>query len=60
MFVHLMLISILLLVMYLFLMINLVFNVDFFASYHGFIVRKINDNVKVLNEHMNTQVKVCG
>ncbi len=60
MFVHLMLISILLFVMYGFLAINLVLNVDFFASYHGFIVRKINDDVKVLGEHMNTQVKVCG
>jgi hypothetical protein len=46
--------------MYGFLAINLVLNVDFFASYHGFIVRKINDDVKVLGEHMNTQVKVCG
>jgi hypothetical protein len=60
MFVHLMLISILLFVMYGFLTINLVFNVDLFASYHGFIVRRINDDVKVLGEHVNTQVKVCG
>jgi hypothetical protein len=52
--------SILLFVMYGFLAINLVFNVDFFASYRGFIGRKVNDDVKVLGEHMNTQVKVCG
>ncbi len=60
MFVHLMFMSILLFVMYGFLAINLVFNVDFFASYRGFIGRKVNDDVKVLGEHMNTHVKVCG
>ncbi len=60
MFVHFMLISILLFVMYGFLTINLAFNVDLFASYHGFIVRRISDDVKVLGEHVNTQVKVCG
>jgi hypothetical protein len=46
--------------MYGFLTINLAFNVDLFASYHGFIVRRISDDVKVLGEHVNTQVKVCG
>lgn len=34
----------------------MVFNANFFPCYNSFVVRKINEGVKVLGEHANIQV----